>query len=70
MLGTKLDFDSAALLRKPTKSAHVEDMWKLGYCRTTCIEAEENVSYIIDGGSLLQKLPWSKDDSFEAICIL
>ena len=31
-------------------------------------ELSSDVHYVLDGGALLQRVPWSKGETFEAVC--
>ncbi|XP_053373150.1 uncharacterized protein LOC123533634 [Mercenaria mercenaria] len=59
-------FDNTGLPREPQKSNLAESIWKFGDCEKNTDEACE-FHYVIDGGSLLQKIPWQKNSSFGAI---
>ena len=62
-------FDNTGLPRVAQKSQLADAMWKLGDCGPDLeIQTTESVSYVIDGGSLLQKIPWQKNGTFGTIC--
>ena len=61
-------FDTHGLLREPQKSLLADSIWKLGNCSPERNVCESDVVHVIDGGSLIQKLPWQKgtfNDIFE-----
>ncbi|XP_045211013.2 uncharacterized protein LOC123562441 [Mercenaria mercenaria] len=61
-------FDNTGMPRQPTKSLLAKSMWKLGDCSATNIPNSGDCAYVIDGGSLLQRIPWQKGMSFGSIC--
>ena len=55
-------------MREPQKSALAQAMWSHGDCSLDeNYEKEENIDYVIDGGSLLQRIPWEKGSMFGTI---
>lgn len=62
-------FDSACLLLEANKPQIAETMWKLlGYGSTPAIDPE-NAVYVLDGGSLLHRLPWPAQATYHDIAI-
>ena len=56
-------------MREPQKSALAHAMWSHGdYSLDENDEKEENIYYVIDGGSFLQRIPWEKGTMFGTIC--
>ncbi|XP_045199496.1 uncharacterized protein LOC123553863 [Mercenaria mercenaria] len=60
-------FDSAGLLREPQKPLLAKAIWDHSKCGTDII-SDETVHYVLDGGSLIQRIPWSCGSSFDSIC--
>jgi len=52
-----LFFDNSGMPRTGQKSQLADAMWKLGECEQDSTQHTDEVSYVIDGGSLLQKIP-------------
>ena len=44
-----------------------EAIWTLGDCGLNEL-LSESVQYVLDGGSLLQRIPWTKGTTFSTIC--
>ena len=60
-------FDTAGFIREPQKPALTDAIWGLGDC--SCAEPFGNdIQFVLDGGSLLQRIPWSKGTTFSTIC--
>ena len=60
-------FDTAGFIREPQKPALADAIWGLGDC--SCAEPFGNdIQFVLDGGSLLQRIPWSKGTTFSTIC--
>ena len=56
-------------MREPQKSALAQAFWSHGDCSLDeNYEKGENIDYVIDGGSLLQRIPWEKASTFGTIC--
>ena len=61
-------FDSSLLLREPQKSVLANSIWN---CLTQeCPEIPEDVEFVLDGGSLLQRIPWQHGMTYREICIV
>ena len=61
-------FDNSGMPREPAKALLAESIWKLGDCSADNYPKSDFDVSVIDGGSLLQKLPWQKGASFGYIC--
>jgi hypothetical protein len=61
-------FDNSGLPRAAQKSQLADAIWKLGYCGSDQDVEEDRLSYVVDGGSLIQKIPWPKNSTFRIIC--
>ena len=62
-------FDNTGLMREPQKSALAQAIWSLGDCSVDeYYQPEENIHHVIDGGSLIQRIPWEKGSTFGDIC--
>ena len=60
-------FDSSGLLREAQKPSLAAAIREHG----DCIESDilpGNVKYVLDGGTLLQRMPWTHGSSFSQIC--
>ena len=60
-------FEASGLLREADKPSLANTIWSLGECNKKDV-SEEHVQYVLDGGSLLQRLPWNKGETFGSIC--
>ncbi|CAG2195214.1 unnamed protein product [Mytilus edulis] len=59
-------FDSSGFMRAASKSTLADTIWNLGDCTT---EYTDTVySYVVDGGSLMHKIPWKSGLTFGEIC--
>jgi hypothetical protein len=56
-------------MREAQKATLAEAIWCLGDCAANP-ESDENMVYILDGGSLLHKIPWPRGYTFKGICQL
>ncbi|XP_069112197.1 uncharacterized protein [Argopecten irradians] len=59
-------FDASGLPREACKPPLGEAIWKMGICGVE--ELPSSPLFILDGGSLLQRIPWLKGDTFSAVC--
>ena len=59
-------FDSSGLLREAQKPALAAAIWEQGDCSGE--EILPDTKFVLDGGSLLQRLPWSHGSTFGQIC--
>ena len=62
-------FDTTGLPRLAQKSQLADAIWKLGDCASDPTESniDKTKHYVIDGGSLLHRIPWAKNMTFRAI---
>ena len=60
-------FDSGGFLREAHKSSLADAIWDLGDCGVE--KTDDSVDYVQDGGSLLQRIPWTKGDLFSTTCM-
>ena len=60
-------FDTSGLLRAANKPSLSNAIWQLGTCGVDEI-AQENVNYVLDGGSLIHRIPWAYGAKFDSIC--
>lgn len=61
-------FESPQLLRQASKASLADAMWDIVKESQQESAPKLDVHYIIDGGALLQRLPWRRGDLFETIC--
>jgi len=61
-------FDPSGLMRESTKSTLADALMKAVKQEDCSIETEEHTHFVLDGGSLLHKTFWRKNDTFVAIC--
>ena len=57
--------------READKPVLAEAIWKLvgpGPGSDTAVNIPSDVRYVIDGGALLQRIPWTKGETFESVC--
>ena len=60
-------FDSAGFIRDPQKPALADAIWAMGDC--SCAEPfSEDIQFVLDGGSLVQRVPWTRGTTFSTIC--
>ena len=59
-------FDSSLLLREPQKPALANAIWDTLAQNTP--EISEDVQFVLDGGSLLQRIPWTQGATYRNIC--
>ena len=60
-------FEPTGLMREANKAQLAECIWKMGSCGVSEVIAP-NPIYVLDGGSLLQKIPWIKGETFSTLC--
>ena len=60
-------FESDGLPREAHKSTLAEALWNTADCSAS-EEEMDNVDYVLDGGSLLHRIPWTRGDTFTSIC--
>ena len=59
-------FDSSLLLREPQKSVLANAIWDILTQDIPGISGE--VQFVLDGGSLLQRIPWTRGATYRDIC--
>jgi hypothetical protein len=59
-------FESSGLIRSAQKSQLADSIWTLGDCSGD-IWQDTDVCHILDGGSLLHRIPWTKGSTFQEI---
>ena len=59
-------FDNNGFLREAQKSTLAEYIWNLGGCGAPC--TGDDVQYVLDGGWLLHRIPWTKECTYYDIC--
>ena len=62
-------FEPSGLPRAASKPQISDAIWSMGDCAVSENELLD-VHFVLDGGSLLQRIPWTKGMSFNAICQL
>ena len=60
-------FDAYSLPWTANKPSLAEALWKVVE-KVNGQELPSDVHYVLDGGALLQRVPWSKGETFEAVC--
>lgn len=58
-------FDSSGFLREANKPALADTLWSLIANESPC--PPENVKHVIDGGSLLYRIPWPRETTIDCI---
>lgn len=62
-------FDNNGLPRGSCKSPLADAIWSLATCEADNTP-DESEQHVIDGGSLLQRIPWRSESTFKDICHL
>ena len=60
-------FDEHGLMRLSQKSQLADMIWNLANTSTSECEIAEIQTHVVDGGSLLHRIPWSNGTTYEAI---
>ena len=61
-------FDQHGLLREANKAQLADDIWTVAKGNEMQPpEIADELNHVIDGGSLLQRIPWKRDESFNSI---
>jgi len=60
-------FEPSGLPRQANKPALADSIWSVGNCASDKLPTG-NPMFVLDGDSLIQRLPWVKGATFEAIC--
>lgn len=61
-------FDSSLLLHEAKKPALADAIWKLAGPDVPAENVVDGSQYILDGGALLQRIPWSQGSTYKDIC--
>ena len=59
-------FDTKDVMRAANKPALADAIWDL--LPRDILEPGDNVNYVVDGGSLLHRIPWEKGTTYDSIC--
>ena len=60
-------FDTSGLLREAQKPALANAIWTRGQCGVDELP-NRTILYVLDGGSLLHRIPWTYASTFDTIC--
>lgn len=60
-------FESNGFLRQAAKSTLADAIWNSGTCQATNLPISD-VAHIVDGGSLLHRVPWTKGQTLFETC--
>ncbi len=61
-------FDEHGLLREANKAQLADTLATLVKVDQSAQSTDKPTTYVLDGGSLIHKLPWKKDDTYGSIC--
>ena len=61
-------FESAHLLRDAKKSVFAAEIQKAAKVDCNFTPKENKIKYVLDGGSLLARLPWPRGTTYETLC--
>lgn len=61
-------FNSSLLLREADKPAFADAIWKLSEPHDCSNIIQGNIQYVLDGGALLHRIPWSHGATYKEIC--
>ena len=62
-------FEPSGLLREANKPALADAIWKEGRGKDMAVPPRsEDKPYVLDGGSLLHRLPWPRGSTFDSVC--
>jgi len=61
-------FDSSLLLREANKPAVADAICKTYECEAPADFSEDGIQCVLDGGALLQSIPWSHSSTYGDIC--
>ena len=61
-------FDSSLLLHETDKPALADAIWKICESGVSADIPDDGIQYILDGGALLQRIPWSRGSTYGDIC--
>lgn len=60
-------FDELGFMREANNSSLYDTLWKKVGCENTAVFEGRNI--ILNGRSLIHKIPWEKNETFDAICL-
>ena len=61
-------FDHSSLPWAANKPALADALWKLVKNENEVLPDTVHYMYVLDGGSLLHRLPWTRGETFESVC--
>ena len=61
-------FDSSLLLHEADKPAVADAIWKICESSVPVDIPDDGIQYVLDGGALLQRIPWSRGSTYGDIC--
>jgi hypothetical protein len=61
-------FEPSGMMRQAQKANLADTIWNLGDCSAADVVIQHNTRHVIDGGSLIQRIPWNKGATFGQIC--
>ena len=61
-------FDSSLLLHEADKPALVNTVWKICESGVPADIPDDHIQYVLDGGALIQRIPWSRGSTYGDIC--
>ena len=61
-------FDSSLLLHEADKPALADAIWKIYESGVSADIPDDGIQYVLDGGALLQRIPWSRGSTYGDIC--
>jgi hypothetical protein len=61
-------FEPSGMMRQAQKANLADTIWNLGDCSAADVVIQDNTRHVIDGGSLIQRIPWNKGATFGQIC--
>ena len=61
-------FDNNGYPREATKSTLADALWNKDKCLVDSLESNEQYRYVLDGGSLIQRIPWVVGTTFSRLC--
>ena len=63
-------FDTSGLFQEANKPILADSIWTAGRGAEVPTQDEEDdvICHVLDGGSIIQRLPWKRDDTSKCIC--
>ena len=61
-------FEPSGVMREPQKSGLADFIWNIGDCGGALEIPLTGVTHVLDGRSLLHRIPWSNGIPFSSIC--